>query len=222
MMDYLSDLFNNNDREWYHAHKRENKLATEQFEQLVQKLILGIGTFDESVLNNDPKSFTFKLVRDTRFSHDKSPYNPSFRAHISSQGKLPIPVGYYIALRPNGGSFLGGGLFADMFTSATSMVREYISVHPEEWEKIIGNPEFKKYFTVKGNALKNVPNGYDKEHPQAEYLKNKSWYVEYFFSDEEVCDGANFVPRAVGLFRAMKPFNDFLNRALKDFKMPER
>ena len=55
MMDYLSDLFNNNDREWYHAHKRENKLATEQFEQLVQKLILGIGTFDEIVLNNDQK-----------------------------------------------------------------------------------------------------------------------------------------------------------------------
>ena len=72
MMDYLSDLLNNNDREWYHAHKRENKLATEQFEQLVQKLILGIGTFDESVLNNDPKSLTFKLVRDTRFSHDKA------------------------------------------------------------------------------------------------------------------------------------------------------
>ena len=38
----------------------------------MQKLILGIGTFDESALNNDPKSLTFKLVRDTRFSHDKS------------------------------------------------------------------------------------------------------------------------------------------------------
>jgi len=38
----------------------------------VQKLILGIGTFDESVLNNDPKSLTFKLVRDTRFSPYKA------------------------------------------------------------------------------------------------------------------------------------------------------
>ena len=36
------------------------------------KLYFGIGTFDESVLNNDPKSLTFKLVRDTRFSPYKA------------------------------------------------------------------------------------------------------------------------------------------------------
>lgn len=34
MMDYLSDLFNNNDREWYHAHKRKNKLATEHLKNI--------------------------------------------------------------------------------------------------------------------------------------------------------------------------------------------
>lgn len=51
---------------------------------------------------------TFKLVRDTRFSRDKSPYNPAFRAHISSMGKLPIPVGYFIMIKPGNQSFLGG------------------------------------------------------------------------------------------------------------------
>ncbi len=96
MLDYLSALAENNNREWYHAHKNENKEATLQFERLIQELICGVGAFDESVLHNVPKELTFKLVRDTRFSHDKSPYNPSFRAHISSRGKLPIPVGYYI------------------------------------------------------------------------------------------------------------------------------
>lgn len=70
--------------------------------QTTQQLIYGIGEFDNSVLHNIPKELTFKLVRDTRFSHDKSPYNPSFRAHISSMGKLPIPVGYYIMIKPNG------------------------------------------------------------------------------------------------------------------------
>ena len=61
------------------------------------------------------------------------------------------------------------------------------------WNKIISDAEFKKYFTVKGAALKNVPAGYDKEHPQSEYLKYKSWYLEYFMSDEEVCDAAEFL-----------------------------
>ena len=222
IMDYLTALAANNDREWYHAHKADYKAANALFEQLVQELIYGIGTFDNSVLHNVPKELTFKLVRDTRFSHDKSPYNPSFRAHISSQGKLPIPVGYYIMLKPNGGTFLGGGLFADMFSNATAMIRDYIAAHSDEWYKIISAPEFKKYFTVKGTALKNVPAGYDKEHPQSEYLKYKSWYLEYFISDEEVSDGAEFLQRAVTIFKAMKPFNDYLNVALKEFKMPTR
>lgn len=222
ILNYLSQLSANNNREWYHEHKKENKAANEQFEQLVQELIYGIGTFDKSVLNNIPKELTFKLVRDTRFSRDKSPYNASFRAHISSMGKLPIPVGYYIMIKPNGGTFLGGGLFADMFKNATTMVRDYIAAHPNEWNDIITDNQFKKYFTVKGTALKNVPAEYDKEHPQAEYLKYKSWYLEYFMSDEEVLDSEAFLQKTVEIFKAMKPFNDFLNKALKGFEMPTR
>ncbi len=222
MLNYLAELSANNNREWYHAHKQENKDAAAQFEQLVQELIYGIGTFDESVLHNVPKELTFKLVRDTRFNRDKSPYNPSFRAHISSMGKLPVPVGYYIMLKPNGGTFLGCGLFADMFSDATAMVRDYITAHPEEWNGIINDAEFKKYFVVKGSTLKNVPAGYDKEHPQAEYLKYKSWYLEYFMTDDEVSNTTAFIEKAVELFRIMKPFNDYLNKALKDFKMPTR
>lgn len=222
MLDYLAELSANNNREWYHAHKTEYKAATSQFEELVQALIYGIGAFDPSVLHNVPKELTFKLVRDTRFSHDKSPYNPSFRAHISSMGKLPIPVGYYVMIKPDGGTFLGGGLFADMFANATAMVRDYIAAHPDEWREIISDAEFKKYFTVKGTSLKYVPAGYDKAHPQAEYLKYKSWYLEYSVTDEEVCDDVGFLKKAVEVFKAMKPFNDFLNKALKDFKMPTR
>ena len=222
IMDYLTALAANNDREWYHAHKADYKAANALFEQLVQELIYGIGTFDNSVLHNVPKELTFKLVRDTRFSHDKSPYNPSFRAHISSQGKLPIPVGYYIMLKPNGGTFLGGGLFADMFANATAMVSDYISAHPDEWNDIITDAAFNKYFTVKGTALKNVPAGYDKDNPQAEYLKFKSWYVEYFIPDEDACDGEKLIQTSLEVFKAMKPFNDYLNKALKNFKMPAR
>ena len=93
ILDYLTNLSANNNREWYHAHKAEYQAANAQFEELVQSLILRIGEFDTSVLGHAPKELTFKLVRDTRFSHDKSPYNPAFRAHISSMGKLPVPVG---------------------------------------------------------------------------------------------------------------------------------
>ena len=222
IIDYLSALGMNNNREWYHANKKDYKKANDEFEELIQTLILEIGKFDGSILHNNPKDLTFKLVRDTRFSHDKSPYNPAFRAHISSRGKLPVPVGYYLMIKPGNQSFLGRGLFADMFKDATSMVRDYIVRNGEEWDMLIHDPEFEKYFTVKGTALKNVPAGYEKEHPQAEYLKFKSWYLEYPLGDEAVADAEMFPARAAEIFRVMKPFNDYLNRALADFKMPER
>lgn len=222
ILNYLSNLSEHNNRDWYHAHKAEYQEANAEFEALVQDLIIRIGEYDSSILHNVPKDLTFKLVRDTRFSHDKSPYNPAFRAHISAKGKLPVPVGYYIMIKPGNQSFLGGGLFADMFKDATAMIRDYISAHPHEWEQVIHSDEFSEHFSVKGSALKNVPSGYDKDHPQAEYLKNKSWYVEYFINDDLLDDTDAFLALAADMFKKMKPFNDFLNKALTDFKMPER
>ena len=222
IIDYLSSLSMNNNREWYHANKDSYKKANDEFEKLLQTLILEIGKFDSSILHNNPRDLTFKLVRDTRFSHDKSPYNPALRAHISSKGKLPVPVGYYLMIKPGNQSFLGGGLFADMFKDATTMVRDYIAKNGEEWEKIIHESAFEKYFTVQGTALKRVPAGYEKEHPQAGYLKFKSWYLEYPLRDEDVIDTEVFLSKAAELFRIMKPFNDYLNKALADFQMPAR
>ena len=218
---YLSGLRDNNNREWYAAHKPENRAANAEFEAALQELIFRLAQTDDGLLRFAPRELTFKLNRDTRFSHDKSPYNPAFRAHISPCGKLPVPVGYYIVIKP-GMSFLGGGLFADMFKDATKMVRDAIAARPDEWLSLINAPEFKENFTVRGSALKNVPADYDKESPAAEFLKNKSWYIEYPISDEIIADADSFIDLAAGVFEKMKPFNDYLNRVLEGFKMPER
>lgn len=221
MMDYLAALGEHNDREWFHAHKAEYQAATKEFEALVERLMLELRAGDPAIPLRTPKELTFKLMRDTRFSADKSPYNPSFRAHIGPQGKLPIPVGYYLMLQPGGRTFLGGGLFADMFKDATTMIRDAIAAHGTQWQGILEAPDFAGRFTVGGTALKKVPQGYDPAHPQGEWLKHKSWYLEVPVADETVL-GDGFVDYAVETFLAMKPFNDFLNQALAGFRMPER
>lgn len=221
ILQYLSELMFHNNREWFHATKAERTEATKEFEDLLQTLIDRIGKFDTSIKDQIPKELTFKMVRDTRFSHDKSPYNPSMRAHIAARGKLPIPVGYFIMVQPGGKSFLGGGLFADMFQDATKMLRDYISVHGAELNEITTSEAFQKYFKVQGTALKSVPKDYDADSPYAEWLKYKCLYLEYSLSDEELLN-PNFIERATEIFLAMKPFNDFLNRALEGFEMPAR
>lgn len=222
ILTYLSNLEQNNNREWFHAHKAEYQDAVAQFEGLIEGLMLELGKDDSRILQFKPGELTFKIMRDTRFSHDKSPYNPAFRCHISPGGKLPVPVGDFLFISPGGRSFLGGGLFADMFKDATKMVRDYISTHTEEFEGILEEPQFKESFKVEGSSLKNVPKGYDPGNPMADYLKFKSWYIEDHFEDALLDDTDAFIEYAVKRFRMMRPFNQYLNEALKGFQMPVR
>lgn len=219
---YLKELEANNNREWYHANKNEFKQANAEFESIISEIMIRLGQIEPDILRYEPRELTFKIVRDTRFSNDKSPYNPSFRCHISTQGKLPIPVGYYLQIKPYGNSFFGGGLFADMFKDATQLLRDYLYDNVDEYESIINDSEFASVYKVKGQALKKVPNGYDPNHKAAEYVKYKSLYIEDFFNDELLNDTDAFINFAIERFTLMKPFNDFLNKALKGFTMPTR
>ena len=46
--------------------------------------------------------------------------------------------------------------------------------------------------------------------------------MEYPLKDEELGEADAFLAKAVECFRIMKPFNDYLNKALEGFQMPMR
>lgn len=62
------------------------------------------------------------------------------------------------------------------------MVRKHLVENPQVLKAMLENPGFSRQFTLAGEKLKNVPRGYGKNHPMAEYLKHKSWYVEHPFT----------------------------------------
>ena len=221
IMNFLKNLGANNSFEWMKENKNHYEQAKNEFEILLLEVINGIYLFDNSIKLCSPKELLFKLNRDTRFSNDKSPYNPSFRAHISKNGKMPIPVGYYISIKP-GHIFLGGGLFASMFNEATKNIRDHIAKYSSKFIEIVEARTFKDNFVIDGEKLKKIPNGYDEEHKLSEYLKNKSWYIEYKIKDALFLHSDEFIKISFEIFEYMKPFNDYLNKALKDFKMPVR
>jgi uncharacterized protein (TIGR02453 family) len=221
ILEFLAELRENNSLEWMRMNKKLYKDAEAQFVELVQALITRLSGTDTSIAHLNAKDLIFRLNRDTRFSHDKSPYNPSFRAHISPGGRVPIPVGYYINIAP-GNIFLGGGLFATQFPDATAKVRDYITGHGVELQRILQSPKFSALYSLMGEKLKNVPRGYPADHPQAEYLKHKSWNIEYHIDNAAFEDVNGFIDLAVEQFVLMRPFNDFFNKPLTGYKMPER
>lgn len=220
MLNFITELKMNNNKEWMHEHKKEFKEAQECFYELIRNILIKL---DEGELSfSDPKDLTFRMVRDTRFSKDKSLYNPNFRAHLSSAGKQPVPVGYFISLSSMDQSFIGGGLFADCFSDATTMIRKHIEQNADEFLNIIRNPEFVQYFKVDGTKLKKLPKGFEENELVGEYLRYKSWYLEYPIEDTLIIDYERFIAETVKLCKIMKPFNDFINAALTEFVFPTR
>lgn len=219
ILQFLGELSQNNNQGWMKENKEWYLSAKDDFADFVQELIIRISEFDNSVSHLRPSDLIYRLNKDMRFSKIKIPYNTSFRAHISSAQRQPIPAGYYINIQPSS-SFLGGGIFATQFPEATTMIRDQIIEKSGDFQSIINDKTFTANFTVEGNKLKNVPKGYDKEHTLAEFLKHKSWDIEYHMSDEQLLE--NDISFIVEKFRQMKPFNDFLNTAVQDFKIPQR
>lgn len=221
MLEFLSELRENNSLAWMHAHEKQKKEAQAAFVELVRDCIEALAADEPALAALDPKSLVFRINRDTRFSDDKSPYNPTFRAHISPAGREPIPVGYFISITPDG-SFAGGGLFAPHFKDATRMMRDRLAADADAFLALVEDPLFKQRFQFVGMPLKNVPKGYDADCPAAAYLKCKCWAIEEFLDAETVADDEALRRALLDSFRAMRPFNTYLNEALAGFEMPRR
>ena len=58
---YLKELTKNNNREWYHAHKKEYKEANEEFLDLLDELKFAIGKSDDTILDNVSKELIFNF-----------------------------------------------------------------------------------------------------------------------------------------------------------------
>lgn len=212
-IDFLKKLKKNNNRDWFNKNKQLYEDAKYDFEVFVFELIQKTADFDESVSGLEPKDCVFRIYKDVRFSKDKTPYKTNIGASINKGGRKIPTAGYYIHIDPKE-CFLAGGLYMPLPDKLLA-VRNSIYKNLKGFEKIISNKEFKKYFKeIWGeNKLKTAPRGFDKEHPSVEYLKLKSFIVWHNVNENRVLS-KNYKDYAVRIFKAMKPFNDFLNNAI--------
>ena len=205
---FLKQLKKNNNREWFNANKKKFEEAQLDFSKFVAELIAGVTSFDKSVAHLTPKDCLFRIYRDTRFSKDKRPYKTNFGAAISEGKKSGGMAGYYLHLEP-GAAFLAGGVHMPE-PDRLKGIREMISDEGKKFLSIVNHKDFKKNFTLWGDKLKTAPKGFDKEHPMMEYLQYKDFVVKYDIKDADITS-AGFAKQCVQIFRAMQPFNDFVN-----------
>lgn len=210
-LEFLSLLKKNNNREWFEKNRSLYIAAKADFENFVQNLIYEIIEFDPIMKGLEAKSCIFRINRDVRFSHDKSPYKTNMGAFIVRGGKKNGDkyAGYYFHIEP-GKSMLAGGAYVPPAPWLMS-IREKIAYEPDRFISIINNAAFRKYFVkLEGEKLKKAPKGFPPDHKHIELLKFKSYLAVKEVADKQVIND-DYLKYSVAVFKAMKPLNDFLN-----------
>lgn len=175
---FLAALEENNDRDWFKAHKREFEEALmapakAYVEAMGERLrdiaprIMAIPRTDKSI---------FRIHRDTRFSNDKRPYKTHLGIFLweGFAPKMECP-GFYLHMEKDK-LLLGGGMHC--------LTRDQLPIYREAVDDDRGGPALVKvldvaaaHFPSGGDSYmadyKRVPRGYPKDHPRADLLKKK-------------------------------------------------
>ncbi|QMU28821.1 DUF2461 domain-containing protein [Adhaeribacter radiodurans] len=213
-LQYITDLKNNNDRNWFQENKERYDLARQDFLLFVGEWIKGVAAFDESVTDQKASEIVFRIYRDVRFSNDKRPYKDHFGAYLAPGGRKSVYPGYYFHFSSGNQSFIGGGLWMPPAPHLKA-VRQEIDYNFQEFSEIVHSPEFTKSFgqELAGEKLKSSPKGYDATNPALDYLKYKSWVATHSLTDEQLLQ-PDLLKNCLGIAKALMPLKDFLLRPM--------
>ena len=175
--EYLEELELNNNREWFVENKaRLEQQVTGPFESLLTTLSILLRE-KGLALQGGPKTM-FRMNRDVRFSHDKSPYKSYVSGLLTKTGTKDTSNGlFYIHLDSNGG-FVASGLYQPtterLFDLRTSMI-EKNRVFSETLSSIQGAG----LALDSSDATKSMPRGFSEysNHEHSESLKLKNIIV---------------------------------------------
>ena len=210
-LDFLKKLKKNNNREWFNAHKAEFQKELQLVESFAGALLKNLNAHDEIETPSGKKSL-YRIYRDTRFSHDKTPY----KTHWSGSFKRATKYrrgGYYFHIAPGNNSFIAGGFWGPV-PQDLKRIRDDIAFDATPLRKILMHKTFVSMFgTLKGEVVKTAPKGFDARHVAIDLLRHKQFLLIRPFSDKEVLD-KHFLKEAVLTFKAMRPFFDYMSEVL--------
>ena len=212
IIDFLSQLEKNNDRDWFKANKGLYQTAKSDFEEFINKLIAGVHKFDPEIGTLSAKDCVFRIFRDVRFSKDKSPYKTNMGGFIAKGGRKGGLAGYYLHIDKNQ-SFIAGGMHMPA-ADVLKKVRQEIMYNVEEFKSIIYKSTFQKTFgQIEGEKLKRPPKDFPADFEDIDLLKFKSYTVMHPVNTDQILD-QNFENYTVGIFQEMFTLNQFLNKAV--------
>jgi len=204
---FLTSLKKNNNRDWMQENKKEylaNEKALKQFYATIEK---NLNKTDEI-----SKVKVFRINRDLRFSKDKTPYNVHRSVSFSRAG-AHRRGGYYLRLEP-GNSLMAGGFFSPEPLDLLRIRKEF-EMDASEIKSILNKKDFKKAFGGFNQKykVKTAPRNFDKQDPNIDLIKLKSYFVVHNFTDSEVFS-EDFAENVTNHFLLLRPYFNYMSEVL--------
>lgn len=218
VLDFLRNLRDNNNRDWFIAHKEDYLRAKNVFDGFALDLAKAISAFDSSIGKLQLSDMTWRIYRDVRFAKNKDPYKCHMGVYVCRGGKKSGYSGYYfhVSAADDGGWEKGhmmavGNYF--MEPKVVRILREDILYGKGDFRKILAGIDPRMVFET-DNALKKVPKGFPEDSPDSEYFKLKNFGMNWQPDDDFILS-PGLPGRLADIFRTAKPFLDYINRAIE-------
>ena len=108
LYDFLRRVGENNNREWFKAHKGEYDELRSLWLEDMDRLCMLLGEENPRLRGLTGKDCAYRIYRDTRFSPDKTPLKTYFSAGFSEHGRKAHSAGLYLQMGP--GRFEGSDI----------------------------------------------------------------------------------------------------------------
>lgn len=214
LFDFLTRLAENNDRPWFAANRAEFDALRAQWIDSVQRIINALAVDDPSLRGVRAADCVYRIYRDTRFSHDKSPFKTYFSALISPAGRHCDRACYYVHVGVEECAVYGGVWSPE--APVLKKLRRAIVDNIEEFREITETPEIEALYPGwYGRKLKTAPKGYDRDHPDIDLLRLTE-YGKCHELDRAFFDAPDWPEKVASMLRILKPMNDFLNYSIDE------
>lgn len=209
LIDFLVELRQHNNREWFQANKPRYDALRAQFVADVEQLIALLAVHDSELRGLRVQDCIYRIYRDIRFSPDKTPYKTYFSAYMARGGRKSQRAGYYLHIEP-GNVALSGGIWCPD-PRLLKALRQALYDNLDEWQSIVEAPHFKQHYPIfVGETLKTVPRDFPREGEHIEWVKRKDYTVWGQQPDHFIAQ-PQWIEKAAEKLLLIKPMNDFLN-----------
>jgi uncharacterized protein (TIGR02453 family) len=214
-LQFLEDLKQNNNREWFQEHKA---IYTEHVLRPAQDFVLALGEGLQSISDGisygnqaSGRGSIMRIYRDLRFTKDKRPYKTNVGLFFweGDRKKMENP-GYYLNIEASGGT-----LYAGLYRFPKPFLGAYREAVVDKelgrgLEDALAAVKEAGDYEILGERYKRVPRGYDAAHERVGLLLYKSLHAKAPSIEPQVLMSPELVTVCLEHCRRMAPLHRWL------------